>query len=177
MKKILLALFILGGTAFSSFAQTTKDGGKFSIGLEAGLPVGDAHNYSNYVIGGSLKYEYPVANNLFITASAGYSSLHIKSFDYSYNDPGFSFQLHSDGGSAGIIPVKVGAKYYFDGHFFGEGQLGAAFVTGEGSGTAFVYSPGVGYTFTGGFEAGVRYEAWSNNGTIGQAALRLAYRF
>lgn len=179
MKKILLALVIIAGTACTTFAQTKSGdgGGKFSIGVEGGLPVGDFHNYSNYIIGGSLKYEYPVANNLFITASAGYSSIHIKSFDLSYNDPNFSFQYHSDGGSSGIIPVKVGAKYYFDGHFFGEGQLGAAFATGNGSGTAFVYSPGIGYTFAGGFEAGVRYEAWSNNGTIGQLGLRLAYRF
>lgn len=178
MKKILLALAFIAGTACTTFAQTKSgDGGKFSIGLEGGLPVGDIHNYSNYIIGGSLKYEYPVANNLFITASAGYSSIHIKGFDYSYNDPELSFQFHSDGGSAGIIPVKVGAKYYFDGRFFGEAQVDAAFGTNSGSSTLFAYSPGIGYTFAGGFEAGVRYEAWSNNGTIGQLGLRLAYRF
>jgi hypothetical protein len=178
MKKILLALAFIAGTACTTFAQThSGGGGKFSIGLEGGLPVGDAHNYSDYIIGGSLKYEYPVADNLFITGSAGYSSLHVKSFDISSNDPEFSYQFHFDGGSAGVIPVKVGAKYYFDGHFFGEAQVGAAFGTNSGSSTLFVYSPGIGYTFAGGFEAGVRYEAWSNNGTIGQAALRLAYRF
>jgi hypothetical protein len=178
MKKILLALIIIAGTACTTFAQTQPGGGgKFSIGLEGGLPVGDFHNYSNYIIGGSLKYEYPVADNLFITGSAGYSSVHFKSFDVSYSDPDFSFQYHSDGGSSGIIPVKVGAKYYFDGHFFGEAQVGAAFGTSSGSSTAFAYSPGVGYSFDGGFEAGVRYEAWSKNGTIGQLGLRLAYRF
>jgi hypothetical protein len=167
MKKILLTLIIFAGTVFTTFAQTKIGDGKFSIGLEAGLPVGDIHQFADYIIGASIKYEYPVAQNLFITGSAGYSSLHAKSIDYSYSSPGYSYEFHSDGGSADIIPVKVGAKYYFDRHFFGEGQLGAAFVTQSGGGTLFVYSPGVGYTFDGGFEAGVRYEAWSKDGTIG----------
>ncbi|WP_299586033.1 hypothetical protein [Mucilaginibacter sp.] len=166
MKKILLALVILGGTAFSSFAQTKSGDGKFSIGLEAGLPVGDIHNGYNYLIGGSLKYELPIAASTLFTISAGYSSLHPKSV---LKDLGF--------GSVGFIPVKVGIKYYIENGFFAEGQLGAAFGTKSGTGTAFAYSPGIGYTFDGGFEVGVRYEGWSNNGTIGQAALRLAYRF
>ncbi|MEO6981233.1 MAG: hypothetical protein ABI113_22760, partial [Mucilaginibacter sp.] len=60
MKKILLALFVLGVTACSSFAQTTKsssDAGKFSIGVDAGLPVGTASDVYSFAIGGSLKYD------------------------------------------------------------------------------------------------------------------------
>ncbi|MDN3549809.1 hypothetical protein [Mucilaginibacter aquaedulcis] len=177
MKKILLTLIIVTATMFTTLAQTKIGNGKFSVGLEAGLPVGDASNYADYVIGGSLKYELPVANNLFITGTAGYSSIHAKGINISFSSPNYSYEFHSDGGSAGLIPVKVGAKYYFDKRFFGEGQLGAAFTTSGNGSTLFVYSPGVGYTFDGGFEAGFRYEAWSNNGTIGQLALRLAYRF
>jgi hypothetical protein len=162
MKKILLALLILGGTAFTTFAQS-KDGGKFSIGFEAGLPVGDAHNFYSSVFGGSLKYELPIAESTFFTLSAGYNSFKVKEI--------------FGGGSNGAIPLKAGIKYYFDRGFFAEGQLGAAFSTQSGGGTAFVYAPGIGYTFDGGFEAGVRYEGWSHNGTISQVGLRLAYRF
>jgi hypothetical protein len=163
MKKFLLALVILGGTAFSSFAQTKSGDGKFSIGFEAGLPVGSQHNFYKSVFGGSLKYELPIAPSTWFTISAGYSSLKAKDF--------------FGGGSIGFIPVKAGIKYYIEQGFFAEGQLGAAFGTKSGTGTSFAYSPGVGYTFDGGFEAGVRYEGWSKNGTFGQAALRLAYRF
>jgi hypothetical protein len=162
MKKILLALFILGATAFSSFAQS-KDGGKFSIGFEAGLPVGDIHHIASSILGGSLKYDLPIAESTWFTISAGYSSLKFKDI--------------VEGGSTGFIPVKAGIKYYLNQGFFAEGQLGAVFSTESGGGTAFAYSPGIGYTFDGGFEAGVRYEGWSHDGTIGQAALRLAYRF
>jgi hypothetical protein len=164
MKKILLALFILGATAFSSFAQS-KDGGKFSIGFEAGLPVGDAHHFYNSVLGGSLKYELPIAESTLFTISGGYNSFKIKDV------------FGIDFGSIGAIPVKAGIKYYIQQGFFAEGQVGAAFYTGDADGTAFVYSPGIGYTFDGGFEAGVRYEGWSNHGTISQVGLRVAYRF
>ena len=80
--------------------------------------------------------------------------------------------------SFGFVPLKVGVKYYFDQGFFGEGQVGAAISTQSGGGTAFAYAPGIGYSFPGGFEAGVRYEGWSKDGgTTSQANLRLAFNF
>ena len=72
MKKVLLAAVLLVGTAVSSFAQ--KGGSNFSIGLEAGLPVGNASNAYSFVIGGSLKYEAPIATGTHFTLTAGYSS-------------------------------------------------------------------------------------------------------
>jgi len=167
MKKVLLALAIIAGTAFTTFAQTKSgDSGKFSIGLEGGLPLGNTKDFYNYVIGGSLKYELPIAPSTWFTISAGYNSFHPKKV---WKDLG--------GESVGFVPVKVGVKYYIENGFFAEGQLGAAFGTKSGYGTAFAYSPGIGYTFDGGFEAGVRYEGWSKNGTTSQIGLRLAYRF
>jgi len=168
MKKVLLALAIIAGTAFTTFAQTKSgDSGKFSIGVEAGLPVGDAHQVFKSVFGGSLKYELPIAPSTWFTVSAGYNSFQVKK---ELKDAGLD-------GSYGAIPVKVGIKYYLEQGFFAEGQVGAAFGTKSGSSTAFAYSPGIGYTFDGGFEAGVRYEGWSKNGTTSQIGLRLAYRF
>lgn len=168
MKKLLLSLAFLGFTAIAAHAQSANsDGGKFSIGVDAGLPVGDAHKISNFAIGGSLKYDHPIADQLFLTGSAGYTR-----FLYKREIKDFFGKS-----GAGFIPVKAGIKYYFDDAFFAEGQLGAVFGTESGAGTAFAYSPGVGYSFAGGLEAGVRYEAWSKNGTTSQVALRVAFRF
>lgn len=169
MKKILLAIALLSG-ATSSFAQTTsttKDGGKFSIGVEAGLPVGAVSDISNFAIGGSLKYEYPVATNTLISISGGYTNFLYKS----------DIKDLTGKSGEGFIPVKAGLKYYFNQGFFGEGQVGAVFSAESGGGTAFAYAPGIGYSFKGGFEAGVRYEGWSKNGTVSQLAVRLAYSF
>jgi hypothetical protein len=166
MKKLFL-LLLVAGAAFSSFAQSSNGPGKFSIGADGTIPTGDAHELFNYGIGGSLKYEFPVSKTVFVTLSAGYESLHVKS----------EFQEPGSKSSFGFIPVKAGIKPYLDGGFFFEGQLGTVFSTEKDGGNSFLYSPGFGYTFNGGFEIGVRYEAWSNNGTIGQVGARLAYRF
>jgi len=171
MKKILLAIALLGGAATRSFAQTTTTptpaSGKFSIGVEAGLPVGTTSDVSNFAIGGSLKYELPVSAGTFVSLSAGYTDFLYKS----------DIKAAIGKSGEGFIPVKAGLKYYFNAGFYGEGQLGAVFSTESGGGTGFAYAPGIGYSFSGGLDAGVRYEGWSHDGTTSQVALRLAYRF
>jgi hypothetical protein len=163
MKKVLLATMLFVGIAVSGFAQ--KGGSDFSVGLEAGLPIGSTSNAYSFVIGGSLKYEAPIATATNFTLSAGYSSFQGKTV------------LGVKIPSAGFIPVKAGIKHYFDGAFYGEAQLGAAFSTQSGGGTAFAYSPGIGYKFSDVIDLGVRYEAWSKNGTTSQIAARLGFSF
>jgi hypothetical protein len=170
MRRILLLAVLIVSAASASFAQTSKskDEGKFSIGLEAGLPIGDASDAYNFVIGASVKYEYPVAPSLYVTGSVGYNAFLTKS---ALKDLGAK-------SSYGFIPLKAGLKYYIQDGFFAEGQLGVVFSTESGGGSAFAYSPGIGYSFDGGFEAGVRYEGWPKDGaTTSQIGLRLAYRF
>ncbi len=163
MKKVLLATMLFVGIAVSGFAQ--KSGSNLSVGLEAGLPVGTAKNAYNLAIGGSLKYEAPIATGTSFTLTAGYTSFQGKTI------AGFKVP------AAGFIPVKAGIKYFLADAFYGEAQLGAAFSTQSGGGTAFAYSPGVGYKFSDVIDLGVRYEAWSNNGTVGQIGARLGFTF
>jgi hypothetical protein len=171
MKKFLLALVLLSGAAFSSFAQTSSESGKFSIGLEAGLPVGKVKDYSSFAIGGSLKYDHPIAEGTFFTLSAGYTK-----FLSNDDAKAIDYKLYA-------IPVKAGIKYFFAEGFYGEAQVGAAFVNESSGGfsgntTAFAYSPGIGYVLGGGVDLGVRYEGWSKSGTtISQIAARLAFSF
>jgi len=173
MKKILLALTVLAGTTLAGFAQQTaasskaNEGGKFSIGIDAALPTGDAGDFYSAGFGGSIKYEVPTAKNTFFTISGGYESFLYKSI---YKVPGYS-------SSDSFVPLKAGIKYYSDGGFFLEAQAGISIYTGNNSFTSFAYSPGIGYSFNGGLEVGARYEAWVKDGTFGQAAVRLAFRF
>ncbi|RFZ90843.1 hypothetical protein D0C36_17990 [Mucilaginibacter conchicola] len=164
MKKLLFILAIVAGTAFTASAQTSSEKGRFSIGFDGGFPIGDYGDIYSVALGGNLKYEHPVAPSTFVTISGGYTSLKVKD--------------ELGGGSDGFIPVKAGLKYYFGGQgFYGEGQLGAVFGTASGSTTSFAYSPGIGYTIEGGFDIGVRYEGWSNNGTLSQIGFRVGYNF
>ena len=172
MKKILLLLVVLSAAAFNSFAQTSKsDGsGKFSIGVDPGLPVGNASNYSSFAIGGDLKYSIPAAENFDVSLSAGYTVFTGKTVTID--------GVSGNYGDVKGIPVKLAGRYNFDGStgFFAEVGLGAAFIQ-DGGGTAFLYAPGIGYAMDGGFEVGLRYEGWSKNGSISQIGLRVAYSF
>jgi hypothetical protein len=60
--------------AANSFAQS-DDAGKFSIGINPGLPVGSISDISSFAIGGDLKFSKPVAENFDLSLSAGYDVL------------------------------------------------------------------------------------------------------
>jgi hypothetical protein len=112
MKKLFMSLLLVRA-AFCSFAQSSNGLGKFSIGVDGAIPTGDAHELFNYGIGGSFKYEFPVAKMVFVTLSAGYESLHVKS----------ELQEPDSKSSFGFIPIKAGIKPYLDGGFFFEGTV------------------------------------------------------
>lgn len=162
---------MLAGAAFGAKAQT-NDGGKFNIGIETGIPLGNASDISSIALGASLKYELPIVQKTYFTISAGYSE-----FLYSGSYKDFLREYGVTKSSSGFVPLKAGIKYYFSPNFFGEAQAGAAISTDQGGGTAFAYAPGVGYSFNGGFEFGVRFEGWTHDGSLNQVGFRLAYRF
>ncbi len=162
MKKVLLATMLFVGIAVSGFAQK---GSNFSVGLEAGLPIGSTSNAYTVAIGGSLKYEAPIATGTSFTLTAGYTSFQGKTIG--------TFKVPA----AGFVPVKAGIKYFLADSFYGEAQVGAAFSTQSGGGTAFAYSPGIGYKFSDVIDLGVRYEAWSKSGTVSQIGARLGFSF
>ncbi|MFD2145218.1 outer membrane beta-barrel protein [Mucilaginibacter antarcticus] len=170
MRKFLLTIAFLGGISLVASAQ---ERGKLSIGIDAGALVGDASNVSSIAIGGSLKYDHPIAQQLFFSLSGGYTYLPYKN-DVKVASLGYGVNQSGEG----FIPLKAGIKYMFNDMFYGEGQVGAAISTESGGGTAFAYAPGVGLKFANAVDLGVRYEGWSKNrGTISQFALRLAYQF
>ncbi|RWY57149.1 outer membrane beta-barrel protein [Mucilaginibacter gilvus] len=172
MKKILLAILFVGSISATCLAQSDSDAAKFSIGVNLGLPTGVAHDISSFAPGIDVKYDLPISTGTFFTISAGYTR-----FLYNSDTKDALKSLGVDKSGAGFVPLKAGIKYYFSDGFYGEGQLGATFSTESGGGTAFAYAPGIGYTFAGGFDLGLRYEAWSKNGTTSQVAARIAISF
>jgi len=179
MKKLFLLTAIAGIFAFTNVSaqkDPAMNGQKLGVGVEFGLPVGDFGDVFNLGVGGSLVYQVPVAANLNFTASAGYTSFEPKD-EISAIVPNFA-----------AIPVKAGIRYFFMENFYGGAELGAAFYTGDYSGTAFVYSPGIGVEFPvankAAIDLGVRYEGWSKENTFrggsssnGFIGIRAAFNF
>jgi opacity protein-like surface antigen len=177
MKKVLLSLLMVAGLGFAASAQTEGAVNKISVGPEFALPIGDFGDVYSVGFGGSVQGELNVAKSLNLTGSAGYLS-----FSYKKEIKDFYKSLGAPLKNDGIIPLKVGAKYYFGGNFYGAGEVGAAIATGEGSGTAFAYSPTLGASFSvadkSSIDLGIRYEGWSKNGSnISFIGIRAAFAF
>ncbi|SMO51950.1 hypothetical protein [Solitalea koreensis] len=169
--KLFLATALVVFLGLNTVSAQEAPGKKlFNVGFETGLTVGNLNDVYGTLFGGSLRYEMPFGAKLSGMLSAGYTSF----------IPKEDFKDVTD--AFGVIPVKAGAKYYFSSNFYGSGELGAGFGTGDNSSTSFIYSPGIGYAFPVADEKfvdlGLRYEGQSVNGeTNSFIGLRLGFAF
>ena len=168
MKKLFVLACVC---AVSALVQAQdKDGMKFSVGAELGFASGGFSNTHSIGIGGSAQLEIPLQDKLNGVAYGGILMYNGKSAG-----GGVKFKGQT------IIPVRVGVKYFLTDGIYGSFQAGLGFLTSFGSGTAFSYSPQVGYEFKTksgkAVDATFKYDAYAKNGTIGALGFRLAYVF
>lgn len=188
MKKLALsvaALAIAGGL----MAQDPR----FSLGAELALPMGTFGDASNLGFGGSLAYEMPMGDNLGVLGQAGFLS-------FSGKDQDLGFGITIKGYSQTMIPIQVGAKYYFTDNQEGA-YLGAlvgvhmtsftipGYTTSIGgftystpdqsfSDTNFSFAPMVGYIVGENIDLAVRYQiVTATGGSSSYLGLRVAYMF
>jgi hypothetical protein len=171
MKKVFLSIAI-AAIAFSANAQDSKSDQplKFSVGVEAGLPLGDFKEFSKFGIGGSVQGEYAAAEKVGLTLNAGFLSFSGKTID------GDKFP------STSIVPVLAGAKYYFTDKVYGHAQVGISFmsVKFEGvtaSASGFTYAPTIGVMPSENIDVSLKYLGISKDGTTSFLGLRVAYTF
>ncbi|MEJ7558749.1 MAG: hypothetical protein WKF66_10610 [Pedobacter sp.] len=178
MKRLFLVTAIAGILGFSSVNAQTKDvamtGSKLGIGAEFAFPTGDFGDGYDFGYGGSLQFQTPIANKLNFIATGGYLNFQGKEIANVDNNV-------IKVADYGVVPLKVGARYFIAENFYAGGELGAAIGTRSGSDTRFIYTPHIGVEFPvadkSTIDLGARYEAWSNNGTYRFVGLRLAYNF
>lgn len=172
MKKIFFSVAIIA-IAFNANAQDSKTeigSLKFSVGVEAGLPLGDFKEISSFGIGGSLQGEYVVADNFGLTLNAGYLNFIGKTVTITGLG---SFKYPS----TSIVPVLAGAKIYFSEQVYGHAQLGVSFFN-NGGGTVFTYAPTLGFMPAENIDLALKYQGASKDGgTLSFLGVRLAYGF
>ena len=171
----VVAMFI-GLNSANAQTQPVNDGDskalRLGVGVSAGIPTNDDYNIA---LGADLRLQKDFFSNISGTLSAGYTNFSVK--DESKTALGYE--------SKGWVPVKVGIKIFPVSRFYISGEVGAAFGTDKGQGTALVYAPGIGLGTNTGIDIGLRYEGLAKDninfprgGTnLGQVALRLAYGF
>jgi hypothetical protein len=169
------------------FAQN----GRFSLGAEIGLPMGDFGDAASAGFGGSLRYEMPMGDNLALTATAGYLMFSGKDQEI--------LGVEIEGADWSMIPIQVGAKYYFmeqQEGFYAQVELGVHAMTvktpsysttifgipvtvpeSSASSTELSYAPALGYHMAN-IDIGVRYQMIATEGSsTSYLGLRLAYVF
>lgn len=172
MKKILLTglLFLV---SVAVFAQPKPVRPMVNIGAELAFPTrtGSFGEEFSIGIGGSGKFEVPFTSALYGTATAGFISFYRKKGLNGTREDNKSY-----------IPLKAGAKYYFNNLLFGEAEIGASVGVQKNAGTAFVWAPGIGFLLPvkgrHAITAGIRYEKWAREGgNINQIGVRVGYQF
>lgn len=161
-------LFFIAALTAASFGVQAQDTSplKFSLGVEAALPIGDFADVSSFGIGGTVQADYMAAESLALTLNAGYISFSGKTI------------LGQKLDASGFIPVLAGIKYYFTPQLYGSGQLGVTFGDEKGAGSIFTYAPGLGYKFSENFDGLIKYTGYSQSGgSISTVGVRLAYTF
>lgn len=151
---------------------------KVDIGVESGITTGAINYTSKTYVGLTARLQYGLSQNFALTLTAGY----------------YDFLARRSFSSMGMIPVKVGFKYFAGQHFYFSGEAGAGFELSDfgayknGSygipkSTKLIWSPGVGYAVKS-WDFGLRYENFSSSKTFageknnyGTVSLRVAHSF
>jgi hypothetical protein len=126
MKKLLLiVVFIIFGFA-DSYAQ-----GEIKMGVNAGVPLGDADDYSTFNFGADFAYLFGVADVFSIGPLVGYSH----------------FLGEGDGVDSHFIPLAASGRVGLSDAFFIGADLGYAIGIEDGNDGGFFYRPKLGYDF------------------------------
>lgn len=171
MKKVILFSLIALGIANGVKAQSEQRF-KFSVGPELSIPTGTFSNGWSFGIGGTAQVEVPVQQNFNVTGTAGIILYNGKTVGNGLKNTSLS-----------IIPIRVGGKYFFTQGVYGAAQLGLGIIN-RGFGTAFAYSPQIGYEFRTNSGKAIDlsfkydgYSAKSEVGTLSAFGIRVAYIF
>lgn len=100
MKHIVMSIAAVA-LAGSMMAQSPQ----LSLGLDAGIPLGDDADFYSLTVGPAAGFEFPVGDKIGLTAQLAYHFALMKS--------------EFDGLSLTLLPIQAGVKYYFT-----ESQLG-----------------------------------------------------
>lgn len=170
-KFFVAILVIFTMLSAKTYAQTSTPGKwRLGFGVEGGIPTGDLKDFSNLELGGTVRLQYGMSKNVYLTFTSGYYNFFAKQ----YIIPGTGIAGKPD--DLGMIPVKAGAKFFMGDHFYLGAEAGAGFET-PGGPVQVILSPSVGYA-THSWEAGVRYENFlADHSNFGVVALRIAYGF
>lgn len=165
MKTSILVVAISILSIASGYGQQ----GNFTVGVNAGIPVGDFEELSSFNLGADVAYRYDIiAEQFAVGALVGYSHF----FGESGEDEWGSWEVDD----VQFLPVAASARVQMN-SFFAGAEVGYAIGINDGNEGGFYYRPHAGYNFAG---VGViaSYSAVNNDDfTVATLNLGLEFRF
>jgi hypothetical protein len=185
MKKLFVVLVAIVLVASFASAQNIWGQGKMSagVGVELALPMGSVGDLYGIGIGGLGLFQYGLNEEILLTGQVGYTAFAEKTVGtakYSMSDliilAGGKYNLSKSvtEGFYGMLQLgiySVSSKWTSPGIVTAFGTFGGGTVSGSGS--EFVFAPGVGMQF-GPIDASVKYVI---NSSVGNLSLNVAYLF
>ncbi|SEB68884.1 hypothetical protein SAMN04489761_1456 [Tenacibaculum sp. MAR_2009_124] len=127
MKKLVFIIAVMLGVTIQ--AQE----GEFNVGVNFGLPVGDASNFSSFTLGAEANYLFDVADNFKAGPSVAFVNFFGKEVgNISYDDAQF-------------LPIAAAARYQASDKFSIGADIGYGIGINTGNDGGFYYRPLVSY--------------------------------
>ena len=121
----------------------------FRAGISAGLPVGDASNFTSVALSGDLAYLIPVSEVVSIGPSIGYSAY---------------LKENSNGNSISFLPIAAAGRFNVSDRFTVGADLGYGVGLNEGNDGGFYYAPKLQYGVIEPMDIVLAYRGVANDG-------------
>lgn len=162
MKKLLF----LSALIFLGFNQIQAQG-DLKLGINGGLPVGDAEDYSNFQLGADVAYLFGVMNVLEVGPMLGYSRFFAEDIDTAFGE--------TDADDISFLPIAASGRLGLGITFVGLDLGYAVSLVDDGEG-GFYYRPKIGVSL-GLLNIIGSYQGISNNGeNLSSVNLGLEFR-
>src|SRR5258708_874064 len=169
MKKLFLLTVI---ACITLLTQAQKGNNQIGVAFEVGVPVGSFGDGVKTGFGGLVKGLYGIGTAGQVSFTTGYSSFKWKNLS------------SGQSGNSWIIPFLAGYRHNFSGFYvepqLGYGVFGSKYqfsgASSSASTGAFAWGAGIGFAKNG-FDAGVRYQGLSKNGTVSVIGFHVGYNF
>lgn len=173
-KTILFSVLAMFAFCVSVSAQYV-DRSSFKAGVNAGIPIGDASDFSSFSLGLDLGYHWGVSELIDAGVVSGFINAFGSNETLDYGDLG---SVDVDFPDIQFIPVAAAFRLYPTYEFKLGTDVGYAVGINEGNDGGFYVRPMIGYNITGNTELNVSYMSISNDGSnFSIAALGLLFLF
>jgi len=182
----LICLSIFVSLSLSAAAQAVPDTARIAVGLDAGYPAGSISSRYTASLGGSIRFDYPIAKKSYLTLSVGYNNFFLANGATTTQQAILNVPVPT----LQTMPIKVGYKYFLIKTFYVQAELGSTLILNKAAeyatkSSAFTYSPQIGMLFNlknhNFIDAGLRYEGvssfYNDNDKYNFWAVHISYAF